>query len=153
MIHLNKLKLIFNINDNRTLKKQHLIKIKSGRQILNGTSFLNHGHYIIGQKAVKLNVKQLEISYKSLKRELKWCKKMINIAVFYFPLAILTKKPKDVRMGRGKGLPSVKFVNYREGSVFFSLQFFSHWYAVRVCSKLCTKLPLNGKVIYKTTWW
>ena len=65
---------------------------------------------------------------KAIIRTFKWFTKVNKVENFFFyklytfPAFVLTSKPKDVRMGKGKGAPSSKVCIIKKGQILFSLK-------------------------------
>lgn len=64
-----------------------------------------------------------------------------------FPFHSTTRKPKDVRMGKGKGSHDQWVVTARAGKVLFELKGMSKSLAVRTFKHVATKLPLKSNII------
>jgi hypothetical protein len=82
-------------------------------------------------KNIKLNIKQLQHIYKKLKFNVKQNKIIPNKFKFenYIHFShICTKKPKDIRMGRGKGLIYSKIATLHLGFCFLSIFYFSKFF-------------------------
>lgn len=67
--------------------------------------------------------------------------------LFVFPDFVLTSKPKEVRMGKGKGAPDKKVSIVKRGQLFISLTFFNNksrqMMAVALLKKMMHKLPFR----------
>lgn len=101
----------------KKFKKYHKIKFIN---FISSTSVKRKGASLLINKHVNLSFKQLLVFLKILKPELK----KIRGSRVQLPLkldTILTKKPKDIRMGRGKGAPSEKVFTLKSGSSLFTL--------------------------------
>ena len=104
----------------------------------------------IGLKSLKttnLTVNQLSAAIKSLKRIIK---KKNFLIIRTTPFRFLTAKPRDVRMGRGKGNPTHKVFPIKAGMLIFELKSIalknSTLKALRSCS---LRLPFSTKIISK----
>lgn len=71
--------------------------------------------------------------------------------VSVFPDFWLTSKPKEVRMGKGKGSISKKVFFLKKGSVIFEFNCFkdSHLMFFYLLKKCSMKLPIKNSIIYK----
>jgi large subunit ribosomal protein L16 len=102
----------------KKFKKYHKIKYVNNCK---DTSVKFKGISIILHKHRFLTPKQLLIILKLIKPELKRTGKTGRV---HLPLkvdTILTKKPKDIRMGRGKGAPSEKVFAFKGGQNLFTI--------------------------------
>lgn len=75
--------------------------------------------------------------------------------LFVFPDFVLTSKPKEVRMGKGKGAPDKKVAVVKRGQLFISLTFFNNksrrMLALALLKKMMHKLPF--KTIITGNFW
>ena len=100
-------------------------------------------------KQVNLKIEHLEVCLKILKKYLKSYNKLNILRWRCFPDSIVTKKPKDIRMGRGKGLVIYKHSPLKAGSLLFELSYIPEKLAYFVISLCIKKLPINAK-FYKS---
>lgn len=137
LLKSKQLALEFQANSKK-FKKYHKIKYK-----VVTTSILvknNFGLSLFSKKHLNLNTKQLLTILKIIKPELKsFLMSRINLN---FKLdTIITRKPKDIRMGRGKGSPVEKVFSYKAGDVLFTLYGLPTVIGVRVLNTCKLKLP------------
>jgi len=95
---------------------------------------------------------------KAIMRLYKWFIKAHNVErifklkLFAFPDFVLTSKPKDMRMGKGKGGPDSKVAIIKKGQIFIELRMFhkylqrNHFLAISLLEKLGHKLPFKSKI-------
>jgi len=107
----------FNSNPKK-YKKYHKVRYK-GLIRFNQLIFGKFGLKVL--KHLKLDTKTLIFFIKILKRFLKIYDKGIKIVFRVFPDFGVTNKPKDIRMGRGKGIVAYKVCNIRCGTIFLEL--------------------------------
>lgn len=98
---------------------------------------------------------------KAVMRICKWFVKIHNLEDFFtfrlhiFPDFVLTSKPKDVRMGKGKGAPCGKIGIVKKGQLIFSLKisdFKKHKFLADLLLKqLIYKLP--NKFVVSSHFW
>lgn len=74
-----------------------------------------------------------------------------NVWIKIFPDKVLTRKPAEVRMGKGKGSPDSWVAVVKPGRVLFEISHFDHDLAQRALRLACYKLPVKTKIISKAT--
>ena len=74
-----------------------------------------------------------------------------NVWIKIFPDKVLTKKPAEVRMGKGKGSPDSWVAVVKPGRVLFELSHVDHELAKSALRLACYKLPVKTKIIKKAT--
>jgi len=74
-----------------------------------------------------------------------------NVWIKIFPDKVLTKKPAEVRMGKGKGSPDSWAAVVKPGRVLFEISHFDHELAQSALRLACYKLPVKTKIIKKGT--
>jgi ribosomal protein L16/L10AE len=104
-----------------------------------------------------LNSTHLELGpLKAVMRIFKWFTKTHKIdevakyRLTAFPDFVLTSKPKEIRMGKGKGAPDRKVALVRRGQILFQLRagFEGRRYlALKLLKKIVHKLPLKNIVV------
>lgn len=73
-----------------------------------------------------------------------------NVWIKIFPDKVLTKKPAEVRMGKGKGSPDSWVAVVKPGRVLFEISHFDHELAEDALKLACYKLPIKTKIIKKS---
>ena len=105
-------------------------------------AFGQFGLKAITHKRVKSN--QIEAARRAMSRQLgKGARSWIRI----FPDRPFTKKPSEVKMGKGKGNPEGYEVDVFPGRVIFEVDGVSEEIAREALRKAGTKLPLKTKVV------
>ena len=108
---------------------------------------LNYGSF--GLKALepeRVTSRQIEAARKAITRYLKRAGRMwIRI----FPDVPVSKKPAEVRMGKGKGSPEYWVCRVKPGKIMFELDGVSELSAKEAFSLASAKLPLNTKFVKK----
>lgn len=94
-------------------------------------------------KSINFNIKQLETTVKVIKRIIR---KKNFIIIRTLPFYYLTRKPQDVRMGRGKGNIAFKIYPVKAGSIIMEFKK-THFNLFRAIKKAQTRLPFPIKVI------
>ena len=112
-----------------------------------GNYALNYGSY--GLKAMepeRVTSRQIEAARKAITRYLKRAGRMwIRI----FPDVPVSKKPAEVRMGKGKGTPEFWVCRVKPGKIMFELDGVSEESAKEAFSLAAAKLPLETKFVRK----
>ena len=112
-----------------------------------GNFKLNYGSY--GLKAMepdRVTSRQIEAARKAITRYLKRAGRMwIRI----FPDVPVSKKPAEVRMGKGKGTPEFWVCRVKPGKIMFELDGVTEESAKEAFSLAAAKLPLETKFVRK----
>ena len=106
---------------------------------------LNYGAY--GLKAMqpeRLIAKQIEAARVALTRSMKRSGK---VWLRIFPNIPVSKKPTEVRMGKGKGAPEYWACRVKPGRIIFEVDGVSEAIAREALYKASTKLPIKTKFI------
>lgn len=91
-----------------------------------------------------LKKEQLISIIKIIKNILK--KKNILLLRIFFN-HIYTKKPVDIRMGRGKGNMLYKVCIIKKGTILLELKTLLHYKVIKALKKAILKLPVNAHII------
>ena len=112
-----------------------------------GNYSLNYGSF--GLKAIepeRVTSRQIEAARKAITRYLKRAGRMwIRI----FPDVPVSKKPAEVRMGKGKGSPEFWVCRVKPGKIMFELDGVTEESAKEAFSLAAAKLPLETKFVRK----
>ena len=106
---------------------------------------LNYGAY--GLKAMqpdRIMSKQIEAARVSLTR---YMKRTGKVWLRIFPNIPVSKKPVEVRMGKGKGAPEFWVCRVKPGRIIFEIDGVSESVARVALYKASTKLPIKTKFI------
>ena len=133
-------------------KKRNFFK---NNYVFNKKNFLNR-HFFIGFRSVE----NTYLTQNSMISCMKFFKRFgvdfygifgLNYSVNSFPDFWLTSKPKEVRMGKGKGSISKKIFFLKKGSILFQINCFreSHLHFFYMLKKCSLKLPVKNLIIYK----
>ena len=109
-----------------------------------GTS-LNFGAY--GLKALepaRLTARQIEATRRAITRHIK---RAGRVWIRVFPDIPVSKKPTEVRMGKGKGSPEYWMVRIQPGKVLFELDGIPLELAKEAFERGTAKLPMKTKFI------
>jgi len=114
---------------------------------------LNHSSICSGSYALRvlddfnLTTIQLSSIIRAIKRIVR---KKHFLIVRAIPYLDLTRKPRDVRMGRGKGSPSLKVFPVRRGDILFEVKSgFALNKILRAFKAAALKLPVNSIILKK----
>lgn len=117
------------------------------RGVSNRGSNLDFGEF--GLKAVERGVltsRQIESARKTVSGATKRGGKMW---IRVFPAKPITKKPLEVRMGKGKGEVDHYATNIKPGKIIFELSGVTPALAKEAFTLAAAKLPIKTKIIYK----
>ena len=106
---------------------------------------LNYGQF--GLKAMepeRIIGKQIEAARVALTR---YMKRTGKVWTRIFPNIPVSKKPTEVRMGKGKGSPEYWVVRVKPGKIMFEVDGVSHEIAKAAFSRAAAKLPVKTKVV------
>jgi large subunit ribosomal protein L16 len=95
----------------------------------------------------RITARQIEAARRAITRHVKRSGKMwIRI----FPDKPITKKPLEVRMGKGKGSVEYWVAQIKPGAMLFEMQGVDETIAREAFALAAAKLPVNTKVIKRT---
>lgn len=124
-------------------KKYFKIKYKNNK--VNQYDSIHFGEW--GLKSLgncNLTAEQLSATIKSIKRVIK---KKNFLIVKALPFWSLTRKPRDVRMGRGKGSPTLKVFPLRAGKIIFEFKAVNEELVLRALKTSSLRLPVKTIVV------
>ena len=108
-------------------------------------ALLNYGTY--GLRALEPDIiisKQIEAARVALTR---YMKRTGKVWLRIFPNIPVSKKPTEVRMGKGKGAPEVWGCRVKRGRIIFEVDGVSEEVAKEALYKASTKLPIKTKFV------
>jgi len=128
-------------------KKTKFRKMRKGR--INGVAskanFVAYGRYgLMALKNHRISSVQIEAARQAMSRHIKRGGK---IWIRVFPHVVVTKKPLDVKMGKGKGNPEWFAARVRSGTVLFEMDGVSETVAKEALSLAADKLPVPTKFV------
>ncbi len=128
-------------------KKQKYRKAHKGRVQLKSKSGTMLSFGSVGLKSMdpcRISARQIEAARKAAVRCMKRQGKFwINI----FPDLPVSKKPTEVRMGKGKGSPEFFAVRVSPGRIMFELDGVSQDIAIKALELASAKLPVRTKIV------
>ena len=106
---------------------------------------LNYGAYgLRAMEPERIISKQIEAARVSLTR---FMKRTGKVWLRIFPNIPVSKKPTEVRMGKGKGAPEYWVCRVKPGRIIFEVDGISEEVAREALYKASTKLPIRTKFI------
>jgi len=121
------------------------------RNLISENYTLKSGLYMgkIGLKALesgRISPNHLHCCKQLLNKKLK---KVGQIRFSIFPQTPITKKPLEVRMGKGKGAVSGWVKNVSSGSTLLEIEGSNLGLVLKILNALKKKLPIQTKIIYE----
>ncbi len=123
-------------------RKAHKGRIKG---VATSATALNYGTF--GLKALeadRVTARQIEAARVAMTR---FMKRAGRVWVRIFPDVPVSKKPTEVRMGKGKGSPEFWACRVKPGKILFEVDGVSHSVAVEAFNRASSKLPIKTKVV------
>lgn len=115
-----------------------------------GGSDLNFGTY--GLKAIqpeRITARQIEAARRAMTRHMK---RQGRVWIRIFPDVPVTKKPTEVRMGKGKGSVEFWAAKVKPGRVMFEIDGVTESVALEALRLAAMKLPIKTRVIQREDW-
>ena len=125
-------------------RKQHKGRIHG---LAKGGSELSFGTY--GLKALtpdRITARQIEAARRAITREMK---RAGRLWIRIFPDKPITKKPNEVRMGKGKGAPEYFVARVMPGTMLFECEGVPMDVAKEALRLAAQKLPISTKFVVK----
>ncbi len=123
-------------------RKAHKGRIKGAAK---GGTALNFGSY--GLKAVepeRVTARQIEAARRAMTREMK---RAGRVWIRIFPDVPVSKKPTEVRMGKGKGSPEYWAARVKPGRIMFEIDGVDAETARSALSLAAAKLPIKTRIV------
>ncbi len=119
----------------------------SGRGMARGVGF-NFGDYaLVATGRARLTSRQIEAARIAISRSVKRGGKLW---IRVFPSVPITKKPAEVRMGKGKGAPEYWVCNAKPGSFLYEMNGVSRDQAREAFRLAARKLPVSTRFVSRT---
>jgi len=115
-----------------------------------GGTDLNFGHY--GLKATtpeRVTARQIEAARRALTRHMK---RQGRVWIRIFPDVPVTKKPTEVRMGKGKGSVEYWAAKVKPGRIMFEIDGVSIDIAREALRLAAMKLPVKTRFVEREDW-
>lgn len=123
-------------------RKAHKGRIKGAAK--GGTS-LNFGSY--GLKAIepeRVTARQIEAARRAMTRQMK---RAGRVWIRIFPDVPVSKKPTEVRMGKGKGSPEYWAARVKPGRIMFEIDGVDDETARTALTLAAAKLPIKTRIV------
>ena len=130
-------------------KKTKYRKIQKGRirGKAKGARTVAFGEYgLVAVESGRITARQIEAIRVTMGRKLK---KAGELFLRIFPDRPITKKPAEVRMGKGKGSPEYWVAIVKRGRILCEVSGVDAEYARKVLKSASYKLPIKTKVVQK----
>ena len=131
------------LQPNRTkFRKQHKGRIHGTSK---GGTILNFGQF--GLKAMepeRVTARQIEAARRAITRQMK---RAGRVWIRIFPDVPVSKKPTEVRMGKGKGAPELWVVRVHPGRIMFEIDGVTEETAREALRLGAAKLPIRTRVV------
>ena len=128
-------------------RKQHKGRIHGEAK---GGSELNFGHF--GLKALepdRINARQIEAARRAMTRAMK---RQGRVWIRIFPDVPISKKPIEVRMGKGKGSPEYWAAKVKPGRVMFEIDGVAEPVARDALRLAAMKMSVKCRVVVREDW-
>ncbi len=125
-------------------RKMHKMKMKGNANRGNQISFGSFG--IKAEEGVWMTSRQIESARIAITR---FMKREGQLWIRIFPDKPITKKPAEVRMGKGKGSPEYWVAVVKPGRILFEIEGVSHEIAKEALRLGAQKLPISTKFIVR----
>ncbi|MEM7620401.1 MAG: 50S ribosomal protein L16 [Pseudomonadota bacterium] len=125
-------------------RKAHKGRIKG---VAKGGTTLNFGSY--GLKAVepeRITARQIEAARRAMTRHMK---RAGRVWIRIFPDVPVSKKPTEVRMGKGKGTPEYWAARVKPGRIMFELDGVPESLAREALELAAAKLPIKTRFVMR----
>jgi len=126
-------------------------KVQRGREKGNATrdNNIDFGDIaLVAMEPTWLDAKVIEAARVAINRKLD---RKGNVWIRIFPDKPITKKPAEVRMGKGKGAPDHWAAVIKPGMILFEISGVDLAVAHRALELASSKLPVKTKIAYKPT--
>ena len=123
-------------------RKAHKGRIKG---VATSATTLNFGTYgLKSLEAERITARQIEAARVAMTR---FMKRTGRVWVRIFPDIPVSKKPVEVRMGKGKGSTEFWACRVKPGKIMFEVDGVSHDVAKQAFGRAASKLPVKTKVV------
>lgn len=127
------------LSPKRTRYRKHQTRFKRGLQ--SNTTELRFGQY--GLKSLesgRIHAKTIEAVRRAITRKLK---RSGQVWIRIFPDLVVSRKPAEVRMGKGKGAPSFWVCQVQPGQILYEMDGVPASLAMQAANLAYQKLPLK----------
>ena len=125
-------------------RKQHKGRIKGAAK---GGTDLNFGSFgLKAQEPARITARQIEAARQALTRHMK---RAGRVWIRIFPDVPVSKKPTEVRMGKGKGAPEFWAARVKPGRIMFEIDGVPEAVAREGMRLAAAKLPIKTRFIQR----
>lgn len=128
-------------------KRTKFRKAHKGRihGVAKGGTALNFGAYgLKAQEPARITARQIEAARRALTRHMK---RAGRVWIRIFPDVPVSKKPTEVRMGKGKGTPEFWAARVKPGRIMFEIDGVSYDVARQALALASAKLPIKTRFV------
>ena len=128
-------------------KRTKIRKMQKGRikGAAKGGSSLNFGSYgLKAQAPSRVTARQIEAARRAMTRHMK---RAGRVWIRIFPDVPVSKKPTEVRMGKGKGTPEFWAAKVKPGRIMFEIDGVNDTVAREALRLAAAKLPIKTKIV------
>ncbi len=123
-------------------RKQHKGRIKG---VAKGGTQLNFGAYgLKAQEPARITARQIEAARRTITRHMK---RAGRVWIRIFPDVPVSKKPTEVRMGKGKGTPEFWAAKVKPGRIIFEIDGVTKPVAMEAFRLAAAKLPIKARFV------
>ena len=123
-------------------RKAHKGRIKGTATSCSSLSFGTYG--LKAQEPARITARQIEAARRAMTRQMK---RAGRVWIRLFPDVPVSKKPTEVRMGKGKGTPEFWVARVKPGRVMFEIDGVTDQVARELLRLAAAKLPIRTRVI------
>lgn len=130
-------------------KRTKFRKAHKGRMrgVAKGGTSLNFGSFgLKAQEPARVTARQIEAARRAMTRHMK---RVGRVWIRIFPDLPVSKKPTEVRMGKGKGSPEFWAARVHPGRIMFELDGVSEAVAREALRLAAAKLPIKTRVVMR----
>lgn len=128
-------------------RKQHKGRIHGEAK---GGSDLNFGHYgLKSMEPERITARQIEAARRAMTRHMK---RQGRVWIRIFPDVPVSKKPTEVRMGKGKGSVEYWAAKVKPGRVMFEIDGVAEDIAREALRLAAMKLPVKCRFVTREDW-
>ena len=125
-------------------RKRHKGRIKGEAQSGNALAFGDYG--LMALEGGKISARQIEAARVAMTRE---TKRGGQVWIKIFPDAPVTKKPAEVRMGKGKGAVDHYAAIVRPGRILYEIRGIEKHLAIGALELAAAKLPIKTRLLVR----
>ena len=128
-------------------RKMHKGRIKGAAK---GGSALNFGTFgLKAQEPARVTARQIEAARRAMTRQMK---RAGRVWIRIFPDVPVSKKPTEVRMGKGKGSPEFWAAKVKPGRIMFEIDGVDEETAREALRLAAMKLPVKTRTVVREDW-